>query len=96
MGEAMTCRAAFAGLRTLLTGSASLDTGGSCLPTSAGGYGPARTAGTPPKPAGVEPLVQRLILTVAAREARNLRRAKLASSIEAELRDLTTDILRRG
>lgn len=60
--------------------------------------GPATTliASPPQRPDGAALLTQRVILQAAARDARNLRRAKLASLIEGELRDLTTDILRRG
>lgn len=58
------------------------------------GPAPTPTASQQPRPAGAALLTQRLILQAAARDARNLRRSKQASTLERELRNLTTAILR--
>jgi hypothetical protein len=68
-----------------------------CHLTSAAFCGPAQPADQSPKPDGDLPLkTQRDNLIAQAERARNLRRNKLASLIEAELREVTLEILWDG
>jgi hypothetical protein len=88
----MTTRAAFAKLRALLLGSdgPAPDQPASPMPYS----GPALTAYPLPRDVGPEQLpALRLALLAESRRARLMRQSKLASSIEADLRSVTHQIL---
>ena len=64
---------------------------------SAGACGPAMPASRTPKDDGGARLkTQRMILAAKARQARDLRQSKIASTCEAELRGVTLECLRRG
>ena len=93
----MTCRAAFAGLRSLLLGSHGQDTDASLTPPSAASYGHARHVYPLPRDVGPQQLpALRLALLLESRKARQLRQSKLAAAIEADLRRVTHLILDRG
>ena len=88
----MTTRAAFAKLRTLLLGSDGLapDQPENPMPS----YGRAKDAYPLPMDVGPEQLpALRLVLLAESRRARMMRQSKLASLIEADLRNVTHQIL---
>lgn len=93
----MTIRAASAGLLQRLLGMGS-PVIADCFPwPSVDACGLAQPASPRPRPDGAAQLkTRRMILAARARQARDLRQSKLASSTEAELRAVTLECLRRG
>ena len=93
----MTILAAFAGLFRPRSDTAS-PVIADCFPwPSVDACGPAVDASPRPRPDGAAQLkTRRMVLAARARQARNLRRSKEASGIEAELRAVTLECLRRG
>ena len=93
----MTCRAAFAGLRHLLLGSAGQDTGASLTPPSAAPSGLAMDAYPLPRNVGAEQLpALKLALLTEGKRAKMLRQSKLAAQIEEDLRAVNHAILAKG
>ena len=93
----MTIRAAFAASFQRLMAMATPVTADCYQMPSAGACGPAMPASRTPKDDGGARLkTQRMILAAKARQARDLRQSKLASTCEAELRGVTLECLRRG
>jgi hypothetical protein len=88
----MNTRATFAKLKMLLLGSDGLDPEKPANPMPS--FGPAKNAYQLPRDVGPEQLpALRLALLAESRRARMMRQSKLASSIEADLRTVTHQIL---
>ena len=97
MGECMCTTAIYVALKTRLTASAGPDIGSGSPPPDKPACGPAQRAYPLPMDAGPALLpALRLALLTEARRARNLRQSRLAAMIEADLRSVTHQILRRG
>lgn len=93
----MILRAAFAGLRARLTATAGQATASASPLTGRASYTPATYARTLPRDVGEPQLpALRLALLCEARKARDMRQAKLAALIEADLRAVTHQILSKG
>lgn len=90
----MTCRATFAGLRTLLLGTASQAPAEPCQPKSVAVSGPVTPAARSQKPDGLALLNQRAWLIHQARQSKPHSEAR-ARYISAAY-SMTHDILRRG
>ena len=97
----MSIHAVFARLLSRRLASAGPVIASDCPPTSKTVSGPATTAGTPPKPNGAAQRkrvwalrVEREILIAEIKQARRLH--KQASTLEAELRAVTTELLSIG
>lgn len=91
----MTTLARYAAIGKRLMASVGLGTAGSCQVTAKAASGPARGANPLPRNGG-DVLTLRMRLLIEGRRARDLRQSKLASLIEADLRALNHEILRRG
>ena len=93
----MTCRAAFAALRSLLVGSDTPASGRSLPPTSGATSGHVRLAYPLPRDVGEAQLpALRLALLLESKRAKHLRQSKLAAQCEADLRRVTHAILAKG
>ena len=91
----MTWHVPFAAIRSLLWRSDTPAFGQNLTRRSANTYSPASRAYPMPRNGGDLPAL-RLVLLFEAKRARDMRQSKLASAIEADLRNVTHQIMSRG
>lgn len=91
----MTTLARYAAIGKRLMASVGLGYAESCQSPAKAACGPVKGANPLPKNGG-DVITLRMRLLIEGRQARNLRQSKLASLIEADLRALNHEILRRG